>query len=287
MKFLTIYTPAYNRGELLSRVYESLVKQTCGDFVWMIVDDGSTDGTEEIVKGFINDNKVEICYIKKQNGGKHTATNEAFKSCFTPYIMVALDSDDYLRENAVEIIFDSCKKYPGMAGYVFSKEDAQGKVLSSYSSEETKFMSWQDAVCGGFFDGEALLVLKSDYARNFSYPVIEGESFFTEAYVYLQMTEPFYWSREVVYTAEYLDDGYTKNILTSFRENPVCYEMYNNLRLSLFKTFVKKLKFGAYYIAFSLLSGKKKIVKSASKPGFALLGFVPGFLFCLYLKKRK
>ena len=220
MKTLTVYTPTYNRAKLLQRAYRSLTAQTSDDFIWMIVDDGSTDETEETVSGFIGEGKLEIEYYRKENGGKHTATNLAFEKAKTPLIAVALDSDDTLKPNAVEKILSAYSAHPECSGFVFMKEGADGKSFTKFRDSSLEIMSWRKAICEEHYMGEVLLVLNSSYAKRFRYPVIEGERFFTEAYVYLQMTEPFFWSHESVYVAEYLDDGYTKNITSSFLENP-------------------------------------------------------------------
>lgn len=76
MPKLTIFTPAYNRVHTLPRTYKSLLRQSCKDFLWLIVDDGSTDGTTELVHQWqTQDNGFEIQYIHKDNGGLHTAYN--------------------------------------------------------------------------------------------------------------------------------------------------------------------------------------------------------------------
>ncbi len=288
MKLLTIYTPAYNRCEHLKTAYESLLRQTCGDFVWLVVDDGSTDGTEELMTGLINEKKIDIKYIKKENGGKHTATNVAFENCDTELIMVALDSDDYLKDNAISAIvedyFSSDKKYDG---YIYMKEDSRGVRFIQNFSDSLEVMSWKDAVVGGYFDGEALLVLKSDYAKKFSYPEIEGERFFTEAFVYLQMTEPFLWSRESIYVAEYLEDGYTKNIMKSFVKSPVSFAMYNDLRVDIYSSPFKKIKYGAYYCGFSLLCKKRRFIRECKKPFWAFVSLPFGVAFFCLLKYKK
>ena len=98
---LSIITPTYNRGHLLQRCYDSLSAQTRKDFEWIIVDDGSTDNTEEIVSSF--DSDYDIVYIKKENGGKHTALNTSHPYVHGKYVMI-LDSDDYLIPEAVEKI---------------------------------------------------------------------------------------------------------------------------------------------------------------------------------------
>ena len=285
MALLTIYTPAYNRGNLLKNVYNSLICQSCRDFLWMIIDDGSTDDTENIVSDFISEGKIPIKYIKKENGGKHTATNLALSEADTELIMLALDSDDTLKPDAVETILKKYREADGKySGYVFMKEDTSGKLMISHMNPELKIKSWREATAEGDFDGEALLVLKTEYAKKFSYPVIPGEKFFTEAYVYLRMTEPFLWCRESVYVAEYLGDGYTKNIINSFVKNPVSYSMYNDLRLGIYSSFPKRFKYAAYYVAFSLLGGKKKILRSSSAPLLCFAAFPFGAAFSVALK---
>lgn len=76
MATLTVFTPTYNRAYVLKQCYDSLCRQTCKDFVWLIVDDGSSDNTKEIVeKWMAKDNGFEIRYVYKQNGGMHTGHN--------------------------------------------------------------------------------------------------------------------------------------------------------------------------------------------------------------------
>lgn len=110
MAFLTIFTPAYNRAYTITRTYESLLKQQCKDFIWMIIDDGSTDNTKELVEKWKNkENGFEICYIYKENGGMHTAHNVAYENIDTE-LNVCIDSDDCLAENAVQKILEKWKK---------------------------------------------------------------------------------------------------------------------------------------------------------------------------------
>lgn len=96
MKTLTVFTPAYNRAHTLPRTYESLVKQDCKDFIWLIVDDGSSDNTKELVEEWQKkENGFEIRYIYKENGGMHTAHNVAYENIDTE-LNVCIDSDDEL-----------------------------------------------------------------------------------------------------------------------------------------------------------------------------------------------
>ena len=99
---ITVFTPTYNRAYILPKLYESLKKQTCMNFEWLIIDDGSTDDTSEVVKTFKTD-KFPILYYYKKNGGKHTAMNYSH-----PYIngdlLFIVDSDDVLTNDAIETI---------------------------------------------------------------------------------------------------------------------------------------------------------------------------------------
>ena len=101
---LTIFTPTYNRRELLERAYRSLTEQTRQDFIWLIVDDGSTDGTSEQVQEWIEANQILIRYHVRENGGKMRAHNDGVRLCHTE-LFLCLDSDDYLGTDAVEQIY--------------------------------------------------------------------------------------------------------------------------------------------------------------------------------------
>jgi len=283
MKTLTVMTPTYNRAELLKNAYASLVSQTCDDFVWMIIDDGSTDDTEDVVKSFISDGKVDIEYIKKENGGKHTAINLAIEKLETELIALCLDSDDAFTENAVSEIIGCYKKTEKKyCGYVFLREKRV-----SFIDPELKIMSWQRAIVDNHFWGETVIVLQKEYIKKFSFPVFEGERFCTEGVVWLQMTEPFYWHHDPICTGEYLNDGYSKNILKVFAASPKSHKMYNDLRLSLWKSFPKRFKFAAYYDGFAMLAHEKHFIRRSSSPVFTAFALPAGIAFYLIIKLKK
>lgn len=103
---LTIFTPTYNRKNTLILGYEALCRQTKKEFIWLIIDDGSTDGTSELVHGWmLADNGFEIQYVYKENGGLHTGYNKAIELIETE-LCVCIDSDDYMPDDAVELILD-------------------------------------------------------------------------------------------------------------------------------------------------------------------------------------
>ena len=132
---LTVFTPAYNRAHTLPRTYESLCRQSCKDFVWLIVDDGSSDGTRALVEEWqTRDNGFPIRYIYKENGGMHTAHNVAYDN-ITTELNTCIDSDDALAEGAVEVILSLWERaggptHPEIAGIIGLDADMNtGKVI--------------------------------------------------------------------------------------------------------------------------------------------------------------
>ena len=108
---ITLFTPAYNRAYTLHLCYESLLRQTSKNFKWLIIDDGSTDNTRELVNRWIKkDNGFQIVYIYKENGGMHTAHNTAYENIDTE-LNVCIDSDDYMTDDAIEKIVDKWNTY--------------------------------------------------------------------------------------------------------------------------------------------------------------------------------
>ncbi len=131
MPTITVFTPAYNRAHTLGRTYSSLLKQNNKDFVWMIIDDGSTDNTAQRIKEWQTiANGFEIIYIYKQNGGMHTAHNTAYNNISTE-LSVCIDSDDMLSDDAIENILSKWNEiknanYAGIIGL-----DADFPAISS------------------------------------------------------------------------------------------------------------------------------------------------------------
>lgn len=108
---ISIITCTYNRANTLPTVYKSLCNQTYKNFEWIVVNDGSDDNTEELVKSWINENKLDILYLYEENNGKHIATNLAISKA-NGYFEINLDSDDFLIDNALEIFIDAWNSIP-------------------------------------------------------------------------------------------------------------------------------------------------------------------------------
>lgn len=138
MKTVAILTPTYNRACLLQNLYNSLCEQTLFDFKWYVIDDGSTDNTEEKIASF-KCGKFDIEYINKVNGGKHTALNCGLEAIKEPLTFI-VESDDHITCDAVETIVEDWKLYNsidkvcGLCYYKFSKD--LSVIGKDYNSKE-------------------------------------------------------------------------------------------------------------------------------------------------------
>lgn len=111
MKSITVFTPTYNRAYCLNQLYESLLRQTSKDFLWLIIDDGSSDSTQEVVSLWIKDNKIAIQYHYQENKGTVYAHNTAHYLMDTE-LCVCIDSDDYMPDGLSMNLFNKYKQNP-------------------------------------------------------------------------------------------------------------------------------------------------------------------------------
>ncbi len=213
---VTILTPTYNRSHTLERLYNSLIKQTNNNFEWMIVDDGSKDNTESLVKQFINDNKINIEYIKKENGGKHTALNVGIKETKNEMIFI-VDSDDFITEDAVDIIscyYEKYKNEKGICGFSFLKANTQTmEVIGQKYSKDEYRDNYINCRINKNVSGDKAEVYYTDVLKKYPFPEYEGEKFLSEDVVWIEVAKKYdtIYINKIIYYCEYLSDGLTSN----------------------------------------------------------------------------
>jgi len=140
MKKITVFTPTYNRAYCLGQCYESLVKQTNKDFVWLIIDDGSTDTTKTLVESWISEKKIDSIYHFQENQGMHGAHNGAYK-LITTELNICIDSDDFMPDDAVEKIlnfWNKTHKNEHIAGIIGLDANKEGKIIGTKIPENVK-----------------------------------------------------------------------------------------------------------------------------------------------------
>ena len=211
---LTVLTPTYNRGSFLHILYESLCKQTCKVFQWLIIDDGSTDETKQVVDSFTNQG-FEIDYYRKQNGGKHTALNYAH-----PYIkgelVCIVDSDDWLLPEAVDRILESKKQYftvERVKLLTFLRGKSPKESVCRTFPEMPEISNHIDFRVNGKRSGDCCEVISTDVLKEFPFPEHPGEKFLGEGYLWNNAGFKYdtVYIPEIIYICEYLEGGLTKS----------------------------------------------------------------------------
>jgi len=287
---ITVFTPTYNREHTLDGCYQSLVNQTDKDFIWLLIDDGSSDNTKDLVNRWVDEKKIRIDYHYKENGGLHSAYNHAYEKCTTNLIM-CLDSDDDLGKSAVEKVrklWDS-NDTSGCAGIIANETYREsGEVIGTRFPEGLVKSTFFDVYYTHKILGDKMLVYQKEYIDKYPAPVFPGEKLFPPSNRYLNVEEPLLiLNDDDLYYKEYLDDGYTRNILSTYAKNPNSYSIAYLERLRIFekkKAPLKvRLKCATHYIACSMLVGKKGILKDANFVPTALASYLPGVVWFSYL----
>lgn len=202
MKKITVITPTYNRCNTLHRVYDSLISQTYKNFEWLVIDDGSTDNTRNLIQSYIEENKIDIRYYFQENSGKHMALNKAMQLVHSEYITV-IDSDDEFVSNAFEIFLKywdqienkdlyksvTCRTYDPVSGEIEGTEirDKKGyhdaRTLDARIKEKNKGEKWS--------------LDRTSVFKEFPYPDLKGYTgeslhYIPEAIVYDAMSRKYY-----------------------------------------------------------------------------------------------
>ena len=275
MKF-TVFTPTFNRKELLEKLYKSLQKQTFKDFEWLIVDDGSTDGTKEKVEEFLSEKKLEIKYYFKENGGKQRAYNFATEKA-NGELFICLDSDDEYVENGLEIILKYWKKYEknsDIAGMGYLSTYPNREIIGS-SFPEKEMISTQFEIYNKYgVKGDKGLMFRTEIIKKYKFPVFEDEKFITEAVVYNRICEKYkmVYVNEKIEIKEYQEDGLTAKYNNLLLRNPKGQALYHNEINSQKLSFKQKVLNNAVYYKFCKVAGYKfgKIFKESKNKLFLI-----------------
>lgn len=240
---VTILTPTYNRSNLLKKLYNSLLSQINKNFDWLIVDDGSTDDTEAVVNDFIKEKLIKINYIKKENGGKHTALNIGIEKITAKYTFI-VDSDDWLMDNAIQAINDYDKKYDNekLCGFSFLRKYPDGKLNVTSGRDGDYMASYNRVRVYEQRFGDMAEVYKTSILKKYPFPEFGNEKFLGEDIVWIEIGKKYdlLFVNYAIYISEYLPSGLTKNR----RNNNIlsCYGAYERAKKMLSVKLKLKLK---------------------------------------------
>lgn len=284
MKSITIFTPTYNRKNTLKRLYESLCMQTCQEFKWLIVDDGSTDDTHDFINQCRKENLIEINYIYQKNAGKSMAHNKGVEKCDTE-LFSCVDSDDYLVPNAIEIILNNWKKVHENCIGILAFRSYENKPLTTLK-KKVIYATLIELYRKYGLRGDTMLIYKTKYIAKYKFPKFDGEKFVPEAYLYdkLDQNGKLFVLKKAIYIGEYLDSGYTNNMNDLIKRNPNGYICYIKQRISLNKNVLYKYLDTIRYIAITKTLRNYRVF---NKNNFIYNIFAYPFGILLYLNKYK
>lgn len=288
MKTLTVFTPAYNRAHTIGRTYESLCRQTCKDFEWLVIDDGSSDNTKELVEGWIKENKIPIRYIYQQNQGMHGAHNTAYAN-ITTELNTCIDSDDFMPDDAVENIVyfwkqNGSDKYAGIIGL---DQVESGKIIGTEFPDSMVETTLQDFYLKGG-KGDKKLVYRTDVITKYPpYPLFEGERYVGLAYKYMLIDQDYtlLTLNKPLVTVEYQADGSSYNMFKQYWRNPKGFAFYRKAEMVTTKSLKRKLMVCIHYVSSSIISKNWKFIQESPEKLLTILAIPAGIL--LYYKIKK
>jgi glycosyltransferase involved in cell wall biosynthesis len=290
VKKLTVFTPTYNRAYCLSVCYESLKRQTSRDFIWLIIDDGSTDNTEQLVAGWIAENEIQIRYHRQDNQGMHGAHNTAYRLIDTE-LNVCIDSDDYMPDHAVEQIntYWALHGNEQVSGIVGLDSFTDGRIIGTKLPENIKSSTLFGLYSKHRVTGDKKLVYRTELTREYPYPIFENEKYVGLAYKYYKLDEQYelLLMNEVLCCVEYLPDGSSMNMLKQYRKNPRGFAFYRKELMKLpFASAFFKFRQSIHYVSSSLTSGNRNFMKETPAKLLTLLAIPLGVMLYWYVIRK-
>lgn len=290
MVLLTVFTPAYNRAHTLPRTYESLKKQSCKDFLWLIVDDGSQDNTADLVKEWqAQENGFEIRYVYKENGGMHTAHNMAYEIIDTE-LNVCIDSDDCMADEAIKKILNKWKKVrdKNYAGIIGIDADFSGNIIGKgfpNGMEETTLTGYY--AVGGI--GDKKLVYRTDIIKKYpQYPVFDDERYVALAYKYRLIDQDYKLAvlNDILCNVEYQTDGSSGTMWKQYLQYPKGFAFWRKICMK-YPMNKKRLVIDCiHYCSSSQIAKNNKYIAESPQKLLTILCTPLGWLLTIYIKHK-
>lgn len=290
MATITVFTPAFNRAKTLTRTYESLCGQDCKDFVWLVVDDGSTDETGELVRKWQKENSdFEIHYIHKENGGMHTAHNTAYEYIDTE-LNICIDSDDCLAEGAIRKILDKWAEVhdKGYAGLIGLDADLNGKIIGKgfpVNIQETTLTGYYAA--GGA--GDKKLVYRTDVIKKYPpYPVFPGEKYVALAYKYRLIDQDYKLAvlDDVLCNVDYQADGSSATMWKQYMKNPKGFAFWRKICMQYPMSRKRLWVDCIHYVSESIIAGGSHYIKESPQKLMTFITIPCGVLLSVYTRYK-
>lgn len=297
---ITVFTPTYNRAYCLDKCYQSLRRQTNYNFIWLIIDDGSNDNTKQLVDNWRQQTtEFEIQYYYKQNGGMHTAYNEAYKLINTE-LSINIDSDDYMTDSAIEDIVDFWhdNKRDDVGGIYALDTFENGLIIGKKFPDDLKEFrgwGWKKIYYRGNYGKNKVVKIKGD--KKFigvtekinkypPIPVFEGEKYYSLYHKqhYIEGDYTILILNKPVCIVEYLLDGSSKNMYRQYLNNPLGFCDMRKRIMSTSPSFQMRFIEAIHYVAESTIAKNRNFFTESPKKFITLIAWPIGKMLYFYIK---
>ena len=290
MMKITVFTPTFNRGYCLGKVYESLCRQTSQDFLWLIIDDGSSDNTKELVESWVQEGKIAIQYHYKENGGMHTGHNVAYILINTE-LNVCIDSDDYMPDNAIENISALWQQHgnDSYAGMIGLDQTINEKIIGTSFPADLKECTYGELKSRYNVVGDKKIVYRTEIVKKYEpYPTFVDEKF-VPLYlpIIIDKDYPLLCFNEVFCIVDYQLDGSTLNIYNQYFKNPKGFSYSRKIEMVYLPFAFLKFKSAIHYIATSIISKNFKFLQESPQKIKTFFAIPFGLAFYIYLLKKR
>ena len=294
MQTLTVFTPTYNRVTTLHLCYKSLCRQTCKDFCWLVIDDGSTDNTRALVETWQKEGIIPIRYFYQENQGMHGAHNAAYRLIDTE-LNTCIDSDDYMPDDAVEKIVGFWnRKVNGngndngnkVAGIIALDVDFGGKLIGTdFPDGMTR------TTLGGFYNhggrGDKKLIYRTEVINKYpEYPLFEGEKYVSLGYKYELIDQDYelLTMNEPVCCVNYQPDGSSMNMFRQYIRNPQGFAFIRKQSMVLAPTGKRRFIEAIHYVSSSIMLRNRRFLQESPRPLLVLCAIPFGILWYAYIR---
>ena len=275
---VTVFTPTYNRGDLITNSFQSLLSQTCKDFEWIIIDDGQ-DNTDILAEKYKESSDFPIKYYRNSNSNNR-GIGRAFNQMLDEAkgLVLKLDDDDTLTPNAIEEIIkyektiDKKVNYAGVGGL---RQYSDGRAIGNEWMHDSEWFDCTNlerskyGLNGDKAEAYYLSILK-EYGPM---PTVTGENYTWEGILWDRIAhagKKIRWFNKKIYTTEYLPGGATDTRLIGRENSFFTYTIYVSEHLGYSEVpLISRMKLSCRY--FELLN-KKNIPFNRVKKYFKSYG---------------
>ena len=291
---ITVFTATYNRGHLIQRIYQSLLRQKEFNFEWLVIDDGSQDQTEYLFNDWTSrDNPFEVRYYKQENRGLIRTLNRGIELARGEYF-AKIDSDDYVVDDYTTNIskwvasLENSTSLYAVSGVRVTPDGIPLKGKWPDIPRELGFVDATDLERAAYdLDADMCEAWRTDVLRNYPFPVWNGEKFAPEQIVFNQIALDGYkirWYPVAMSICEYQEGGLTKGARKLEIQNPMGYAMMYNHKLKYDIPLAQKLRCAMQCTALSIVGRNPQYILQTNLPIAAIATLFPGVLLAIRRK---